>query len=413
MQGRHASTLPRRRPLRLVLAVAALAAALATGAFSLIREVRLDASAAGAVREARSRIAFAAQNLPPDPSPNDLQFVRGELINQEFDAVIVPPRGPPVPTLLSLDIEQVPPALRQLVRSGLLAYQRTTVADTPHVVVGGPASTSEVYLFFSEAQVRGGITALAFALLVGWAGLVGLTVAATMAGLQSRLSALAEARSRERRFTSDVAHELRTPLAALVGEASLLRDHLDRMPPEARRPAELLVHDVGRLRRLVEELMEISRLDAGGESLLIEPVELGTLVQAVLRSRGWEGLVRVEGASVAIHSDRRRVESIAANLIGNAVEHGGEDVRVGTGHDGDEALLEVSDRGPGIPAEALAHLFDRFYKADPSRAGGGTGLGLAIARENARLLGGDIDVESLPGAGTRFTLRLPLTSGGS
>ena len=83
------------------------------------------------------------------------------------------------------------------------------------------------------------------------------------AALEGKISALSAAQARERRFTADVAHELRTPLTALVGEASLLSEHLERMPVESRRPAELLIADVGRLRRLVENLMEISRFDAG------------------------------------------------------------------------------------------------------------------------------------------------------
>ena len=105
-------------------------------------------------------------------------------------------------------------------------------------------------------------------------------------------------------------------------------------------------------------------------------------------------------------SDPRRLERIVANLVGNALEHGGDGVAVRVGRDGSGAFVEVADQGPGIPAEHLPHLFERFYKADPSRAGRGSGLGLAIAQENARLLGGAIEVESEPGEGSRFTLRL-------
>ena len=97
------------------------------------------------------------------------------------------------------------------------------------------------------------------------------------AALETKIADLSAAQARERRFTADVAHELRTPLTALVGEASLLAEHLESMPPESRRPAELLVADVGRLRRLVEDLMEISRFDAGQESVHAETVDLGAL----------------------------------------------------------------------------------------------------------------------------------------
>jgi two-component system sensor histidine kinase MtrB len=227
--------------------------------------------------------------------------------------------------------------------------------------------------------------------------------------LEAKIRALAEAQARERRFTADVSHELRTPVTALVGAASLLREHLDEMPADARRPAELLVHDVGRLRRLVDELMEISRLDAGGEPVRPETVAVASLVKGLLDARGWSSKVELSGEEVTLATDPRRLERIVDNLIGNAVRHGGREVRVLVGRDGPRAFLEVSDRGPGIPPEDLPHVFERFYKADPSRTGTGSGLGLAIARENARLLGGDVRVWSEAGVGTRFTVVLPVT----
>jgi two-component system sensor histidine kinase MtrB len=223
------------------------------------------------------------------------------------------------------------------------------------------------------------------------------------AALEAKIEALSAAQARERRFTADVAHELRTPVTALMGEASLLAGHLDRMPPESRRPAELLIADVGRLRRLVEDLMEISRFDAGAESVHAEEVDVPALVLATVRSRGWDGRVRVEGDGLRVTSDPRRLERIVANLVDNALEHGGSSVAVRVGDGG----IEVADDGPGIAPEHLAHVFERFYKADASRSGGGTGLGLAIARENALLIGGTLDVAS-DGRGTRFTLLLPV-----
>ena len=188
--------------------------------------------------------------------------------------------------------------------------------------------------------------------------------------------------------------------------SSDLSEHVDRMPPESRRPAELLISDVGRLRALVEDLMEISRLDAGAEGVHNEPVDLATLTAAIVRARGWDGRIRLDADETAIETDPRRVERILSNLIGNALEHGGDTADVRVGRENGRAFVEIADHGPGIPPEHLPHLFERFYKADPSRSGRGSGLGLAIAQENARLLGGAIEVWSEPGAGSRFTLRL-------
>jgi two-component system sensor histidine kinase MtrB len=210
-----------------------------------------------------------------------------------------------------------------------------------------------------------------------------------------------------RRFTSDVSHELRTPVAALVSEASVLREHLAAMPPDARRAAELLVGDVARLRRLVEDLTNLASLDAGREQVRTEPFDLATLVDGTVRSRGWGGRVEIRSEPVPVTSDRTRLDRIVANLIGNALDHGGGNVVVRVGRGADGPSVEVADNGPGIAPDHLEHVFDRFYRADPARSGPGSGLGLAIARENARLLGGDVEARSEPGTGSRFTLRLP------
>jgi signal transduction histidine kinase len=324
------------------------------------------------------------------------------------------------------------------------------VAGTHYLVVGGSSKGAELYFFFSEQGLRHELAVLRNILLVGGGLLVLLAALAgalfarealrpvaraseaahslaeglletrlpvegqdefgawaqsfnEMAGaLETKIQALSAAEARERRFTADVAHELRTPVTGLVGEASLLAEHLDRMPPESRRPAELLISDVGRLRTLVEELMEISRLDAGAENVQSERVDLEALTRAVLRARGWEERVRLDGGEAVVTSDPRRLERILANLVGNALDHGGGGVTVRIGQD----FVEVADHGPGIAPEHLPHVFERFYKADASRSGRGSGLGLAIAQENARLVGGEIEVESKPGEGSRFTLRL-------
>jgi two-component system sensor histidine kinase MtrB len=351
------------------------------------------------------------------------------------------------------------------VRTGQLAYDRLTSGGHHVLVVGGriPGSSDELYLVFVEDRIASDLAQLRNVLAAGWlavaivAGLVGRTLAKRALGpvaqasdaarsiaeglmatrlpvagtdefgtwaasfnemadaLESKIADLSEAQARERQFTADVAHELRTPLTALVGEASLLREHVAAMPEAARRPAELLIQDVARLRRLVEDLMEVSRFDAGSEAVLAEPVRLADLARAVVRSRGWDESVRIDGTA-ELRTDPRRVERIVANLVGNAIEHGGGSAEVRLASGNGFATIEVTDHGPGIVPKDLGRIFDRFAKADASRTGTGSGLGLAIARENARLLGGDIEVRSDPGSGSTFTVRLvdePLHTGDS
>jgi signal transduction histidine kinase len=451
----QAGRLRRRLALAFALTAGLAAAALAAGSFLLVREARLDESVDRALEQSRFNLVLGGEVLPAEGSDGLLDALQRR---GGFDTVLLED-GRASPSSLSLGADQVPADLRELVASGQLAYERTTIADTSYLVTGGrvPGTEAEAYFFFSEEDLWSDLTELG-TILLGGVGVVVLLAALAGAllarrtlapvarasdaarllaegllatrlpveredefgawatsfnemaeALETKITELSEAQARERRFTADVAHELRTPLTAVVNEASLLAEHIERMPPEARRPAELLVADVARLRDLVEDLMEISRLDSGTQPLRPEQIDLGSLVTSAVRVRGWHERLRLDADEVVLTSDPRRLERIVANLIGNALEHGGREVVVRVGRDGVGAFVEVSDRGPGIAREDLPHLFDRFYKADRARTGHGTGLGLAIALENARLLGGDIAVASEPGAGTRFTFRLPVT----
>jgi signal transduction histidine kinase len=447
-------SLRRRLTIALMLAVGLSAGALAAGSYFVVRHTLLSDSVDSAAKQARTNLRIAPSYL--QESPRALLAAYGRS-GGDFETAGVG-RGGPFSSSFEVGPNQVPAALRRIVRRGDLGYERTSVAGTQYLILGGASGDTDLYFFFSEQKIWHELSDLRNILLIGvgilvlLAALIGWGLARRtlrpvarasgaarslaeglletrlpvegkdefgvwaesfneMAGaLESKISALSAAEARERRFTADVAHELRTPLAALVGEASLLADHLEAMPRDARRPAELLIADVRRLRRLVDDLMEISRLDAGVESVRTDSVDVGALVSGAVRSRGWDGQVRLDAPGIRITTDPRRLERIVVNLVDNALTHGGRGVSVRVGRDGSGAVVEVADRGPGIAPEHLAHLFDRFYKADPSRSGRGTGLGLAIAQENARLLGTEIEVSSEPGAGTRFTIRLGLVA---
>lgn len=224
--------------------------------------------------------------------------------------------------------------------------------------------------------------------------------------LQEKIEALMDAHARERRFASDVAHELRTPITGLVASASLLRSKLGKLDPDTRWSAERLLGQVTRMKALVEELLEMSRFDEGRESVSLGKVAPQDFVSSLLAERGWTGLVKCEIEITPLMADGRRLERIVGNLIDNAIEHGDGEIKLHWSTADAWMTIAVSDEGPGIDQGDLSRVFDRFYKADPSRSGG-TGLGLSIALENARILGGSISVENLE-SGTRFSARLPL-----
>jgi two-component system sensor histidine kinase MtrB len=233
----------------------------------------------------------------------------------------------------------------------------------------------------------------------------------TMASaLQGKVGELEQMEARARQFAGDVSHELRTPLTAMTAVADILGDEA---AADAATAARLVGQEIRHLNRLVEDLIEISRFDAGSAQLIAEDTDVAAAVQQCLRARGWAGVCCTAPAGLTVQLDRRRFDVIVANLIGNALRHGAPPVAVRASiqpgqTSGRELVLEVGDHGPGLPAGAIGHVFDRFYKADNARARSeGSGLGLAIAQENARLHDGRIDAANDPDGGAVFTLRLP------
>ncbi|MFB9690015.1 sensor histidine kinase [Amycolatopsis plumensis] len=206
----------------------------------------------------------------------------------------------------------------------------------------------------------------------------------------------------QRRFVADVAHDLRTPLASMIATV----DSLDHAEPATRtRAAEILGTQARRLAKLVEDLLEIARFDAGKADLRLAPVDLADLVADAAEVTGVETAVTANG-DVTVVADPRRVHTVVANLLSNAVRHGAAPVTVTLDGTGDDVVVRVADTGPGVPEDLLPLLFDRFTRGDHARqATEGSGLGLAIARENVLAHGGSLAVHNDGGA--VFTVRLP------
>ncbi|CAN5483011.1 HAMP domain-containing sensor histidine kinase [soil metagenome] len=368
------------------------------------------------------------------------------------------------PFVSSLDLVEVPsrlsPELRALVESGEIGYQFAALDGEPVLFIGArrPDIGPDFYFEYSAAEVDRALTELRRVLLGAGlgvaalgalvAGLIARTVARPiraaasgahrmaegdlevrlaerggdeigalavafneMAGsLQQKIAELEESRARERRFVADVSHELRTPLTALVNEAAILAPHLGALPAEPRLVGEMLVGDVGRLRRLVEELLEVSRLDTAVQPPETAAIDLDAFLAAVIAERNPEASLTVAGEH-RITVDRIGLERVVANLLDNARTHApGAAVAVDASVDEAELVLTVTDAGPGVPEAVLPYLFDRFYMVDPARRGG-TGLGLAIAARHATRMGAALTARGGDGGiGMVFELRAPVTA---
>jgi two-component system sensor histidine kinase MtrB len=233
------------------------------------------------------------------------------------------------------------------------------------------------------------------------------------AALEEKVGELEQMAARARQFAGDVSHELRTPLTAMTAVTDILYEH-PGLAGDAATAARLVRQEVLHLNRLVEDLIEISRFDAGTAQLVTDDTDVATVVGRCLRTRSWTDVSADVPAGLTVRLDRRRFDVILANLVGNALRHGALPVSVTAGlqpdgQGGTRLTVDVRDHGEGLPPTAIPHLFNRFYKADTARARSeGSGLGLAIAWENARLHGGRIDAGNHPGGGAIFTVSLPV-----
>lgn len=417
--------------------------------------------------EARDQARFDLSVLAPTiladepPTAEEIASLAAALKFRSLKTIIIPVGGSPNydPVTLAGSLETIPASVRQFVDQGQIAYSWQSVAAVPSLIVGGRVSGTgpEIYLVHDVSAIQQALDQLRLALAAGALVLALIAVVAArvvargvlapvdeasraaerIAGgdlsarvpvtssdefgqwadrfnrmadsLEDTIVRLEAAQAQNRRFVADVAHELRTPVAALVAEASLLGGHLDALPPEARRTGELVVHDIGRLRGLVEDLMELSRFDAAGEEVRLRPIDLGRLIRDVAGARHRDAVVELPDDPVVADTDPRRLERILANLLDNAREHApGALVVVRLRATIDEIRIAVLDRGPGVPPDRLGRIFERFYMADPSRRGG-SGLGLAIAAEHAALLGGRLRARNRDDGGLEIELILPVT----
>ncbi len=250
---------------------------------------------------------------------------------------------------------------------------------------------------------------------------LGRTFNQMASSLQEQIGKLEELSRVQRRFVSDVSHELRTPLTTVRMAAEVIYDNRTEFDPVTARSAELLAAQLDRFESLLSDLLEISRFDAGAAVLARDDQDMRPVIEQVVHMA--EPLAEERGVKIRLYGmdrpvtadfDPRRIERVIRNLVVNAVEHsdgGNVDITLAANHTA--VAVRVLDYGVGMSDDDAAHVFDRFFRADPSRSRkiGGTGLGLSISLEDARLHGGDIQAWGRPGVGASFLLLLPRHAG--
>jgi two-component system sensor histidine kinase MtrB len=346
----------------------------------------------------------------------------------------------------------VPPQTRDLVEHGSPAIQHFELGGVPQIVVGIPipqvqAAYYEVFPLDDLARTlrvlalalaaAAAATTIAGALVGRWASgralrplaeVARAAAAISLGRLDTRLETADEADlavlassfntmadrlqeriEREARFTSDVSHELRSPLTTLVTSVGVLQSRRSEMTERSRRALDLLSSEVHRFQRMVEDLLEISRYDAGRAELSLDEVEVGDLVR-----RAVAGAVPVKIAdgvgSLRVQVDKRRIERVLANLVENADNYGGGVASLSVEAVNGKVRLVVEDHGPGIPPEEAGRIFERFYRGSAAgrrSSGEGAGLGLSLVAEHVHLHGGEVWLERCPAGGSRFVVELP------
>jgi two-component system, OmpR family, sensor histidine kinase MtrB len=359
----------------------------------------------------------------------------------------------------SADPSQVPAGLRSAVVSGRAGHQLFRLEGQPHMAVGVPIAEADLAYFAvysldvldrtltvlgNSLMVAALITTLVGAATGQWASrrvlqpltdVAEASAAVAGGGLDVRLDAgndpdlatvaksfnrmtdaLVARMERDARFASSVSHELRSPLSTLVASVEVVTAKRHELGAPAREALDLLADEVNLLVRLVEDLLEISRLEAGVADLALEEVNLDEFVHRAVGTSSSAGAqidVQASVGSTVVRADKRRLERVLGNLISNAENYAGGVSRVAVEREDGVARIAVEDSGPGVPADEREQIFERFVRgraAVKRRHDGGAGLGLSLVSEHVRAHDGRVWVEPSPSGGARFVVELPVVS---
>ena len=444
-----------RITIAFALGAAALSALLALVTYGLVRENLVNQRESTAIRQAFLNARVVRDQLSSQSQPE--QAVLDGLESPTGASPVLLRNGQWFAVTVERGREQLPLSLRREVTGGHTARMRFAIEDHPQLGVGIPIPGANAAYFeiASFEDTERALSSLAFAL---GAAAVGTTVAGALLGvyasrrvlrplshvsaaavaiaggrLDTRVariddpdlgtlvnsfndmaSALQERIERDARFASDVSHELRSPLTTLTTSISVLEARREEMPERAQAALDLLVADVQRFSGMVEDLLEISRFDAGAAQLHLETVRISELVlQSVATSTEQDVPVAIsaDAAACIVAVDKRRLVRVIANLLSNADRYGGGATRVEVTLADHDVLIAVEDRGAGVPEVDRDRIFERFargtHTAGRRGSGEGVGLGLSLVREHIQLHGGQVWVEDGAFGGARFVVELP------
>ena len=433
----------------------ALSVGLALFAYQLTRAELVDDREQRATAQAYLNARLLRSGLrTPDP---DVNALLSSLEGNAASGTIARVGGQWYSGSVGAGPDVLPTSLSEAVVDGRAGHQRADVDGVPHVVVGVPIAEVGARYFelvtledidrslgsLARGLTGGALLATGLAALAGWYAsgrilrpLRRMTAAAggiadgsldtrldafgdrELEPLQQSFNRMADAVEdrirREHRFTSDVSHELRSPLAAMLSSIEIARHR--RSDPAAADEALAQLHErTEAFHELVVDLLEISRVDAGVAELQLETIDPRALVAAVIPMSTDRDVPVEVGPDVpeTIEADKRRLGRMVMNLIENAERYAGGATSVGLGVVDGMLRITVDDRGPGVPEHERRHVFGRFARGERARRSptSGTGLGLALVDEHARLQGGRAAVDDAPGGGARFIIDLPVDRG--
>ncbi len=435
-----------------------LSVVLAGATMVLSREQFIEAREESAAAIAVNNAVRLNNQLTPDATVEDLPSMLDSLTSLEGSQPLVRLRAD---WLLAPEFGRgdIPGVLTALVEDGQPGQIRAIVAGRPQLVIGIPLPSFDAAYYVvvdldgvadTLGSIRiillsaGAATTLLGAVIGWWASRRTLRplrrvseAARAIAGgrLDTRLErqadpdldnlvdsfngmveALETRIRRDARFASEVSHELRSPLMTLTTTVGVLEARRDQFSERSRTALDLLSQDLARFSRMVEDLLEISRFDAGAASLELTEINVSNFVHASLRAAHLDHVDVADGFGgrpVMIDADKRRLARVMANLLGNATHHGGGLTGVFMERDSEVVRIGIDDDGPGVPASEREQIFDRFSRGSSAGRRGGTsgaGLGLSLVWEDVRLHAGRVWVEDRydGGSGARFVIELPL-----